>query len=194
MARALRSLLRVFVDAFLPNLLLFACGQAAAIAWMRTGMATRGVVAMVMIWVLADVALLSRFAFGLHDVFYQLPLLGMQLWAAFEAVAFPFLRLRARFSPARRRRHTAFAAAHQLYLRDDGKGAAAAFARLRHVDPWDVAAAVAQANALLLCGQPRAAVRLLRKARGLDLRAEYRDFIDERLRQLLPGKAQRSGA
>lgn len=182
----------MFADAFLPNLVLFVLGQAAAIAWLRTGMTTRGVVAMVMIWLLADAALLAHFALGRQDFTYHAPLSLMQLWSAFEAVAFSFLRLRAWIWRRRRQRSAQFAAAHVLYLRGDHAGAVAAFARLRHFDPWDVAAAVAQANALAAGGQGKRAGRLLRKARALDLGGGYRDFIDDRLQQL--AAARQGGA
>lgn len=178
----------MFADAFLPNLVLFVLGQAAAIAWLRTGMTTRGVVAMVMIWLLADAALLAHLALGRQDFTYHAPLALMQLWAAFEAVAFSFLRVRAWLWRRRRQRREQFAAAHVLYLRGDHGGAIAAFARLRHFDPWDVAAAVAQANALAANGAGKRAERLLRKARALDLGSGYRDFIDERLQQLAAGR------
>jgi len=181
----------VFWDAFLPNALAFACGQLVAWGYLRTGLVRRGVVLMLTIWILADVALLARFAYEHQGLSYVLPLLAMQLTCVAGTVWFAFCRLRRRFSWTARRAKQLFAQGQLQYLRGEFERALQTFRQLHRNDPWNVPAAISLASVLARRGRPRQAVRLYRQARALDLKQEYQDFIESQLERVagrgLPG-------
>jgi tetratricopeptide (TPR) repeat protein len=177
-------------DAFLPNALTFACGQLVAWGYLRTGLVRRGIALMLTIWVLADVALLARFAYEQQGLAYVLPLLGMQLCCVAGTAWFAFCRLRRRYSGTARRAGALFAAGQQHYFRGEFDRALAAFQKLHRNDPWNVPAAISLAAVLARRGRARQAVRLYRQARALDLKQEYQDFIENQLERV----AGRSGS
>jgi tetratricopeptide (TPR) repeat protein len=180
----------VFPDAFLPNLGAFLLGQVAAWGYLRTGMVRRGVLLMLLVLVLADWALLARFAFEQRGLGYLAPLLAMQIIGVAGAVWLAFGLLRRRFSATARRRAELFAQGQRHYLCGQLDSAGAAFRRLHRNDPWDVPSAIALANVLARCERPRAARRLYRQARSLDRRREYHDLVEAQL-ALVAGRRPR---
>lgn len=174
----------MFWDAFLPNALAFACGQLVAWGYLRTGLVRRGVVLMLTIWVLADAALLARFAYEQDGLWYLLPLLSMQVVCVASAARFTFCRLRRRFSRTARRAKELFALGQGHYLRGELDRALETFRLLHRNDPWHVPSAIALASVLARCSRPRQAVRLYRQARALDLKQEYQDLIEVQLERV----------
>lgn len=176
--------MRVVVTAFVPNLLLFLVGVAAAFWLLRTGMVRRGVVVLVVLFATADLALLARYAYDLRNAWLLVPLASMQVVAVAAAGWLLFALARRRWSAVRAERRQLFAAGMAHYLRDELPQAAAVFARLRRADPWDVPATIASANVLAAQGRARQAVRLLSHGATLDVRAEYRDLIEQQQQRL----------
>lgn len=171
----------MFPDALLPNVLLFAAGQAAAWAWLRTGFVGRGVAVMVAIWLLADWALVARFVFADAGGSFVLALSLLQLLCAVEAAWLLLLVLRRRFGRLRRQRRQLFAAAFAHHLRGEPAPARALLQRLLRHDPWDVPSRILLALVLSRLGRRQQARRLLRRARGLDRGGSYRDLVVDRL-------------
>lgn len=173
----------MFLDALLPNLLLFAAGQAAAWGWLRTGFVRRGLLVMAVIWTLADWALLSRFVFGDAAGSYPIALLSMQLVCVVEAAWFAQARLRRRYGKLGAQRQRLFAAAFQHYLRGEATPAVQLLQKLLQHDPWDVPSLILLANVEARQGRRPKARRLLGRARGLDRRGDYGDLVGEQLAQ-----------
>jgi hypothetical protein len=175
------TLRSVFADVFLPNLVIFVVGKLSAWGWLRTGMFWRGLFVMVALWLLTDLALLARFAYGEVGRGFTIPLVAMQGTALASAALFTLGRLRRRFGGARQHRRERFLEGMILYMRDDFDAARKVFARLRAFDPWDVPSTIALANVMLLQGRRRRAGALYRFARSLDVRREYADLLAESL-------------
>lgn len=177
----------MFADAFLPNLAFFASGQLAAWGYLRTGMLRLGTALLAAMLVLADWALVARFAYQDVGPGYLAPLLAMQGLGAMAALVFAWGRLRRRFGPLARRRKEVFGEGLGSYLRGDYAAAARSFARLAAHDRWDVPSTVALANSLRRLGRLRRARRLYKLARSLDRRGDYHDFVAEQLRRCAQG-------
>ncbi len=180
----------MFPDAFLPNLGVFLLGQLAAFGCLRLGLVRRGVLLLLLQWVLLDAALLLRFAHGEVGIGYVGPLTGMQVVALGSAAWFGYWQWRRRYSRTARQRDQIFAQGQQQYLRDDLPAAFATFRRLHRHDPADVPAAIAFAAVLAARGQPRMAARVLHSARALDRDREYADLLEFRLQQVAPARAR----
>lgn len=177
----------MFTAAFLPNLLLFAIGQAAAWFYLRTGRFLLGVVATVALWVLADWLLVAKYLFGRPDDQLQLPLGLLQGVAIVVVVALAYGQWRRRWSQTSKRRHELFAAGVAAYLRADYPGAQQSLRRLVRNDPWDAAAWAALADVLWRAGQPGKARAAFRRAQRVDLNGDYADFVEHQLAGLAPG-------
>lgn len=173
----------MFPDAFLPNLVIFLVAQVAAWGYLRTGLIRRGVFLMVSTWILADAALLARFAYEEVGASYRIPLSLMQLHALLEAFLLASGQLRRRFTKTARQRPGLFQRAFVHYLRDELDEAAAIFTRLRRNDPWDLQSTLALANVMACGRRKRRAIALYRQARGLDRHQQYRDFIGHQLKR-----------
>jgi hypothetical protein len=167
----------VFPDLFLPNLLVFALGQAAAIVYMRSGLVRPGVVLLLALLLTADAALLARFAYGHRDAWFFLPLAAMQALALLGAGWLLFAGARRRWSRTSRQKSTLFDQAFVAYLKNDLPAAARQLTVLRRADPWDPVVAIGLANVLRLQGKQRQAKGLYRRARSLDRRGEYSDLV-----------------
>ena len=165
------------LESFLPNLVLFACGQVAACIYLRTGRFGLGACSTASLWVLADWALVSKLVYGETGPRFLLPLFGMQAVAIATIAALAFGRWRARWSATSRQRATLFAAGLTSYLRNDLDAAETTFRRLVRADPWDAAAWVTLGNVLRGKGRPAAAHRCYRRARCVDRARVYTDFI-----------------
>ena len=93
---------RLFEDSFLINLVIFVAGQAAAYGYLRTGRRNRGVMLMIVAWVLIDV--INRRSFGWSmDISISpdilLSALALSVGAALIAGIYPAYRA-ARAQPA----------------------------------------------------------------------------------------------
>ncbi len=163
-------------DLFWPNVAVFGIGQLAAWFHLRTGRVVRGVVTMVALLLLADLALVARFAYGAEGV--AVGALGaMQVWALGEAVLLGIARWRrARPAAVARRRHD-YRLAIVSELRGEDAEALALLRGLARVDPWDVEVAFALAAVHRRLGDPRASRRQLRRARRLDRIGRLSDLI-----------------
>ncbi|MBK8096003.1 MAG: hypothetical protein IPK26_02795 [Planctomycetes bacterium] len=168
--------------------MLLLLGAAAAFWLLRTGMVRRGVFVLVVLFAAADLALLARHAFDLRGAWLHAPLLLMQGVAIAAAGWLVIALTRRRWSTVRSKRQHLFAAGMAHYLRDELPQAATVFSQLRRADPWDVPATIAFANVLAAQGRVRQALRLLGHGAALDVRAEYRDLIDQQRQRLRGAK------
>lgn len=172
----------MFKDSFLANLLILLVAQLVAYGYLRTGLLRRGVLLMVGTWVMADVALLARFAFAYTGPWYLAALLLMQLHAVLEAFLYASGRVRRRFGATTRRRKDLYFRAFRHYLRNELDQAQTILRRLVRWDPWDLESTLALATVLSRKGRHRRARGLLRQARGLDRQRRFRDVIGAELR------------
>ncbi len=182
----------MFRDSFLINLLIFRAAQLVAYGFLRTGLIRRGVMLMVGTWVLADMALLARFAFSDTGDYYMGLLLIMQLYMILETFLYASGRLRRRLIATVRRRRDLFYEAFRHYLRDELDLAQGILRRLVRWDPWDLESTLALATVLSRKGRYRKARGLLRQARGLDRRRRFRDVIRAELRYFQVRRRQRA--
>ena len=174
----------MFQDSLLANALLFALGQAAAIGHLRTGRIRRGMALMFVGWVLADVALLARFAFAGGQLVFVGALVLLQIYSAVEAALFAFGRLRRRRAAVRGRAGALYRQALVHYLRNELEPAERICRGLLRADPWDVEAALSLGCVLARSGRPRRARGWLRAARALDTQERYGDLIALELERL----------
>jgi len=174
----------VLPETFLPNLVLFLGGQAAAWIYLRTGRFVLGGGAMAALWVLADWALVARLVFAETGPHFTATLLAMQLVALLTIAALAFGRWRARWSKTAKQRPELFAAGLTQYLRNELDGAAVTFRRIVRANPWDAAAWVALGNVRRSEGKTRVARACYRRARCVDRQREYADFIDLQQKRL----------
>ncbi|MEZ5963276.1 MAG: hypothetical protein R3F56_05450 [Planctomycetota bacterium] len=166
----------MFADAFWPNFLVFVLGQLVAWGYLATGRVERGACLMLGMLVLADVALVARFAYGAeHLVVWSLVI--MQAYALVEAAFFVFGRWYRRQPQVRDRRREEYRAALVAELRGDDSGALEILQRLCRRDPWDVEATLASATVQRRLGRTRRAGTLLRRARRLDRDARLSDLV-----------------
>lgn len=172
----------MFKDSFLPNLLILVIAQLVAYGYLRTGLLRRGVLLMVGTWVMADIALLSRFAFAYTGPYYLGALLVMQVYAVLETFLYTSGRVRRRFGATARRRKDLFFRAFRHYLRNELDQSQMILRRLVRWDPWDLESTLALATVLSRKGRHRRARGLLRQARGLDRHRRFRDVIGAELR------------
>ncbi len=171
----------MYPDQLLPNLAIFAAGVLVATACLRTGLVARGVWLMVVVWCLADGALLVRYALEDRGELYVATLWVMQAVCALSVLWWLWARLRRRLGRMARERNAVFAEGQASHLRGDFDAARRVFARLLRHDPWDTATTVAMAEVMQAQGKNSAARKLLRRARNLDLRKDYSDLITARL-------------
>jgi hypothetical protein len=173
----------MFEDSFLVNAAIFAAGQAVAWAYLHTGRTRRGVVLMLAGWVLADVALLARFAYDGALPVYVIALSAMQAWSIAELLLFTFARLRRRFGRFRRERERLYRLAFVHYLRNELPAAGGIWRRLVRRDPWDMQSTLALATVHARLGRRRRARGLFRAARALDRDGRLRDVIRDELKR-----------
>ena len=174
----------MFPDSLLANLMLFGMGQVAAWGYLRTGRIARGVALMVGSWVLADVALLARFAYEFGDHVYLTALVLMQLYCVVEFALFVWGRARRRTTEARKRRELRYRDAFTHYLRNETEPASQIYRRMLRSDPWDVEAALSLATLMARAGQQRKARSLFRSVRSMDREGCYGEVIAEELERL----------
>lgn len=181
----------MFADSFLPNLALFVAGQAAAWFYLRSGRLWPGGLAMAVLWITADWAVVARYVYDRHGSELALPLAIMQGTALLACAALAFAQWRRRWSPTAKRRTELFAAAQQLDLRGDRAAARTGFRRLLRNDPWDAAAWVALGNVLRGGGEQKRAARCYRRAVRVDATREYAELCALYLKDLAAGPAAR---
>lgn len=182
----------MFPDLFLPNLLVFAIGQVAALVHLRTGRVRLGIALMVLLWGSADWALLARFLHGHTDVWYRGALLLLQGVALGSGAALAFALWRRRWSATAKQSEALFAAAFTGYLRDELPAAARLLRRLCRNDPWDVGSLVLLGNVQRAQGDPKRALASYRRAHSLDRHGQYRAFLSEQMRLLAAPAANRA--
>lgn len=171
----------MFEDSLPINLVIFLTGQLVAYLYLRTGRRQRGLALMIGGWILVDVALVQRFAFGKVDEVYYSALVAMQAWSTLEFLGYFYSRIRRRRKAVLARRDLEFRSGFQAYLRNDLEPAIAAFRGIVRRDPWDLPVMVALATALARTGEPRRCRRsrsLLRAARDLDIDSVFTDVIE----------------
>ena len=164
------------MESFLPNLVLFVAGQAAAWFYLRTGRLWIGAGAMAWLWIAADWAVLAKYVFAATDTHFRLSLLAMQLGAVVTVAALGIAWWRRRWSKTAKARGELFARGLEFYLGGDHEQARLTFRRLVRSDPWDAAAWLALGNTLRRLGRDAAARRCYRRCRHVDLGSEYADL------------------
>ncbi len=183
----------MFQGEFLPNLIVFLIGQAAAWGYLRTGLVPRGLVSLIGGWVLADAALVARFAYDQEGAVFVASLAGMQMLAVFEAFRFVVGRTRRRMPAAVVARRQASREAFVRYLRNDLEGAIAGYRSLVRRDPWDLTSRFALGRAWIRSGDVTRGRRALRAARRLDRDGRYADLLHATA-ELRPLRAAAAGA
>lgn len=166
----------MYADSFWPNLLVFVLGQFVACAYMATGRLLRGGSLMLAMLLLADFALVARFAYGAEHVTVA-ALVCMQTYALIEAGFYAFGRWYRRRGPVLQHRREQYQLALVAELHGEDSVAAQILARLCRRDPWDVESTLALATAQRRLGRLRRAGALLRRARRLDRQAKMNDLI-----------------
>ncbi len=172
-----RRLVRVFADHFLPNLVLFAIGQASAWFFLRTGRLALGWGGTVGLWVLLDAWLLGRYALAAGPGTLWALVLLLQLLSLALAGVLAHGRWRRRWSAAAKQRKEQFAAGLVQFLRSDHDAACATFTQLVRVDPWDAVAWIALGDALAARGDGVRAQRCYRRAAAVDVAKDFRDLL-----------------
>lgn len=173
----------MFEDSFLINLGIFVVGQVAAYRYLRTGRKTRGIMLMIFGWVLADIAMMSVFAFGQRDALFLLSLTLMQVYSLVEAFLYAIGRIRRSSGRAKEQRQKRFRSAFIHCLRNELDAAIVDYRALVRADPWDLESTIGLATALARNGKGRQARRYFRCARSLDLNDEYGDVISDELKR-----------
>jgi len=165
------------VDAFLPNLVVFAVGQATAWFHLRTGRWLAGGLLSAVVWILADWALVAKHAFDAKGVHLWLPLLAMQGTALGAGLWLGARWWWRRRSPTGRQRPELFRDGLAAYLRGDLEAAAATFRRLVRNDPWDAAAWIAAGNVARRAGRLTQAKRCWWRGLGVDRDRVFPEFV-----------------
>lgn len=166
----------MFADAFWPNFAIFALGQLVAFLYLFTGRVGRGGCLMLAMLLLADVALVARFAYDAQPVTVA-SLAVMQAYALIEALLFAFGWWYRKRPQVLQRRRAEYQVGLVAELRGDDDSAARMFTRLCRRDPWDAEVLVALATVEGRLGHTARARRLLRKARALDRAGKLGDLI-----------------
>lgn len=170
----------MFAASFLPNLLCFVTGQAAAWYYLHTGRFWIGLLSTVALWVWFDVWLVARYVFAVPAGDLQWTALALQLVAIATVVALAFGLWRRRWSATARARTSHFGQGMTQFLRCDYAAARATFARLVSADPWDAAAWIALGDVLDRTGQAGKAQRCYRRAGSVDTRGAFADLLQLR--------------
>lgn len=173
----------MFADAFWPNLVIFVLGQVAAWGYLRTGLVRRGLCLMIGAWILADLALLARFAYEGQETLYRSALMVMQAYSLCEFALFVYGRWRRRSRGLRAQREQLFREAFLHYLRDERELAERRYRKILRRDHWDVDATLGLATTLARSGKDRRARSLFRAARSLDRDGRYAQVISWELRR-----------
>lgn len=168
----------MFVDAVLPNLVLFGLGQAAAWLYLRTGRFWLGTAVTVALWTLLDWWIVGRYLFGVPAAGQVLPLTLLQFVALGAAAAYGLARARRRLAAASR--PDRFRAGMEQLLGSRLDEARATFRSLVRADPWDVAAWIALGDVHRRGDELRRARRCYRRAAGVDTAFAYRDLLRHR--------------
>jgi len=171
----------VYVTAFLPNLIAFACGQAAAWHYLRTGRSWVGSLLTLGVWSLLDAWLLARYVLAAETAVLRVLALGLQGLAAVAVAWLAFALWRRRWSVAARARPQRFRAALAAFLRGEWAAAQSGYRALVRTDPWDTAAWVGLGDALARAGDGKGATRCYRRAAGVDVGGKFADLLQLRL-------------
>lgn len=171
----------MYVTAFLPNLIAFACGQTAAWHYLRTGRSWVGSLLTLGVWSLLDAWLLARYVFAAEPAVLRALAFGLQ-GLAFAAVAWLLFALwRRRWSAAARARPERYRLALDAFLRGEWAAAQAGYRALVRTDPWDAAAWMGLGDTLARAGDGKAATRCYRRAAGVDVGRHFADLLQLRL-------------
>lgn len=170
----------MFAALFLPNLLAFVVGLAAALYYLRSGRVWIGVAATLLLWVLLDWWLVERYVWAADAVDLVLPATLLQATAAATSGALVWQLWRRRWSTVARARTSHFGDGLAAYLRSDYDAARAAFTRLVRCDPWDAAAWIALGDVWGRCGKPKKARRCYGRAGAVDTQRAFADLLQLR--------------
>ncbi|MEM7199981.1 MAG: tetratricopeptide repeat protein [Planctomycetota bacterium] len=170
-------------DSFLFNFVVFALGQFAAWGYLRTGRIPRGATLAIGAWVLADIALVAKFAYEGGTLVAGISLALMQIYSLTEFGLFVYGRWRRQGATMRSEQEELHREAFVHYLRNELEPAGDLYRKLLRRDPWDAEAALSLGRVLDRAGDAKPARRWLRVARSLDRSERYRDFIGEELRR-----------
>jgi predicted Zn-dependent protease len=171
----------VYAALFLPNLLAFVVGMAAALYYLRSGRVWAGAAATLLLWVLLDWWLVARYVWAADNVELMRPATLLQCVAAATAGALAWQLWRRRWSAVARARTTHFGDGLTAYLRSDYDAARAAFTRLVRSNPWDAAAWIALGDVWGRCGKVAKARRCYGRARAVDTQHAFADLLHLRL-------------
>ncbi len=175
----------MFEDSLLINIIIFLLGQIAAWGYLRTGMIGRGTFLIVATWVLADLALVSHFAYQEESLFRS-SLMALQVCSTVGFLLFSSARVRRRSSWFLRLRHQRMREAFVHYLRNEFSAAILLYRRQLRKDPWDIHAKLGLATAVARCGTCRAGTvrRLFKSVRRLDREHHFNDVIEDELSRI----------
>ena len=166
--------------AFLPNLVAFLLGQAAAWYYLRTGRTWVGGLATLGLWISFDAWLLARYVFAADGATMRSLAAVVQVLAVALTLRLAQQLWRRRRSPAARARSDRFRTALGAYLRSDLAAAEDGYRGLVRTDPWDAAAWLGLGDVLSRQGKDKAAQRCWRRAEGVDITRAHADALQLR--------------
>lgn len=175
----------MFLAYVLPNLLVFAAGQATALLYLRTGRSLPGWLGTIVLWTSLDAWILLEFVFGEPG---WLPRSLLQATALLLVSAWAMARWRRRWSAAARQRSKRFRDG-LVHMLQGNHGAVERLAtQLVRTDPWDPAAWILLGDAYRHGGKLPRATRCYRRAAAVDQRAEFADLLQHYRRAVVrPG-------
>lgn len=171
----------MYVAAFLPNLIAFACGQTAAWHYLRTGRSWVGSLLTLGVWSLLDAWLLARYVFAAEPATLGGLAFGLQGLAVATVAWLAFTLWRRRWSAAARARPARYRGALDAYLRGEWTVARTGYRALVRTDPWDAAAWMGLGDTLARTGDGKGAKRCYRRAAGVDVGKQFADLLQLRL-------------
>lgn len=167
--------------ALLPNVLAFACAQAVAWHYLRTGRSWVGSLLTLAVWSLLDAWLLARYVFAADLAIVRALAVALLALAGASVAALGVAQWRRRWSASARARPDRFRAALEAFLRGDWGVARSSYRGLVRTDPWDAAAWIGLGDALARSGDPKGAKRCYRRAAGVDVGKRFTDLLQLRL-------------
>ena len=178
----LRSLWRVFIDAVMANVLVFAVGQVFAWLFLRTGRFWLGAGATVVLWVSIDCWLVQRYVLASPADMQQLALLCLQATAALTTFFYLWACVRKRLAAPRRA--AGYRRGIRQLLAGELSAAAETFRGLAWDNPWDPSAWIGRGDACRRLGVASRARRCYRRAASVDVKGQFADLLAHRFHLL----------
>ena len=178
----LRSLWRVFIDAVMANVLVFAVGQVFAWLFLRTGRFWLGAGTTVVLWVSIDCWLVQRYVLATPPDGQQFALLCLQVTAVLTTFSYLWACVRKRLAAPSRT--NGYRRGIRQLLAGDLSEADATFRDLAWANPWDPSAWIGRGDACRRLGIVNRARRCYKRAASVDVKGQFADLLAHRLQLL----------